>query len=71
MSQHTAPRREDARDLQLRLYREIGISAVAAALRFTTQPEPARAAGGSDKAAVKPRLDNAAERPQGTRARAA
>ncbi|HEX4767464.1 MAG TPA: hypothetical protein VH414_14425 [Lichenihabitans sp.] len=30
-----------ARDLQARLYREIGISAVAAALRFTTQPEPA------------------------------
>ena len=28
------------RDLQARLYREIGISAVAAALRFTTQPEP-------------------------------
>lgn len=35
-----APRREDARDLQLKLYREIGISAVAAALRFTTQPDP-------------------------------
>ena len=32
---------EDAHDLQLRLYREIGISAVAAALRFVTQPEPA------------------------------
>lgn len=31
----------DARDLQARLYREIGISAVAAALRFTTQPDPA------------------------------
>lgn len=31
---------EDARDLQLRLYREIGISAVAAALRFATHPEP-------------------------------
>ena len=30
---------EDARDLQARLYREIGISAVAAALRFTTQPD--------------------------------
>jgi hypothetical protein len=33
---------EDARDLQTRLYREIGISAVAAALRFTTQPEPGK-----------------------------
>ena len=33
---------EDARDLQARLYREIGISAVTAALRFTTQPEPGR-----------------------------
>jgi hypothetical protein len=31
---------ESARDLQATLYREIGISAVAAALRFTTQPEP-------------------------------
>ncbi len=34
---------EDARSLQIALYREIGISAVAAALRFTTQPEPAAA----------------------------
>ena len=31
---------DDARELQARLYREIGISAVAAALRFTNQPEP-------------------------------
>ncbi len=39
--QQPAPAKtEDARDLQLRLYREIGISAVAAALRFVTQPEP-------------------------------
>ncbi len=30
---------ETARDLQAKLYREIGISAVAAALRFTTQPD--------------------------------
>jgi hypothetical protein len=30
---------EDARDLQAKLYREIGISAVAAALRFTTKPD--------------------------------
>lgn len=30
---------EDARDLQTKLYREIGISAVAAALRFTNQPD--------------------------------
>ncbi|MCW6508911.1 hypothetical protein [Lichenifustis flavocetrariae] len=30
---------EHARDLQAKLYREIGISAVAAALRFTTQPD--------------------------------
>ena len=36
-----APAPEHARDLQTRLYREIGISAVAAALRFTTQPDPA------------------------------
>ena len=35
-----APAPEHARDLQARLYREIGISAVAAALRFTTQPDP-------------------------------
>ena len=32
---------EDARDLQSKLYREIGITAVAAALRFTTQPDVA------------------------------
>ena len=31
---------ENARDLQARLYRDIGISAVAAALRFTTMPDP-------------------------------
>lgn len=31
---------EDARDLQAKLYREIGISAVAAALRFTSLPDP-------------------------------
>ena len=30
---------EDARDLQTKLYREIGISAVAAALRFTSPTE--------------------------------
>ena len=30
---------ETARDLQAKLYREIGISAVAAALRFTTRPD--------------------------------
>lgn len=30
---------EDARDLQTKLYREIGISAVAAALRFTNLPD--------------------------------
>ncbi len=33
-------RAETARDLQARLYREIGISAVAAALRCISQPEP-------------------------------
>ncbi len=38
----TLKKNEDARDLQTRLYRDIGISAVAAALRFTTQPEPGR-----------------------------
>ena len=42
MTEHTAsaPRLKDARDLQIQLYREIGISAVAAALRFTTQLDP-------------------------------
>ena len=55
MTHDTAPRREDARDLQAKLYREIGISAVAAALHFTTQPDPApRAQAGMDKAAPKP-----------------
>lgn len=37
------PKTEDARDLQARLYREIGISAVAAALRFIAQPDPGQA----------------------------
>ena len=37
---NAAPRREDARDLQAKLYREIGVSAVAAALLFTTKPDP-------------------------------
>jgi hypothetical protein len=37
------PRRQDARDLQSRLYREIGLAAVEAAL-FTSEKElPARA----------------------------
>jgi hypothetical protein len=35
-----AVKTENARDLQARLYREIGISAVAAALRFTALPDP-------------------------------
>ena len=39
-AQATQPKVEHARDLQARLYREIGISAVAAALHFTTQPDP-------------------------------
>lgn len=39
----TLPPRHDARDLQSRLYREIGISAVAAALRFVNQPDPGKA----------------------------
>ena len=39
---------EDARELQAKLYREIGISAVAAALRFTSQPDSmVRGVGGS------------------------
>ncbi len=60
MTTETAPRREDARDLQAKLYREIGISAVAAALRFTTQPEPApRAPRGVDKTSEKPHLGDA------------
>lgn len=42
---------EDARELQAKLYREIGISAVAAALLFTTRPDPApRAAVVDEKA---------------------
>lgn len=40
--QPTQPQ-HDARDLQARLYREIGISAVAAALRFVNQPDPGKA----------------------------
>ncbi|RYC31658.1 hypothetical protein D3273_12320 [Lichenibacterium minor] len=53
MTHDTAPRREDARDLQAKLYREIGISAVAAALRFTTQPDPApQAQAGLDRTAA-------------------
>ena len=36
---NAAPRREDARDLQAKLYREIGVSAVAAALMFITKPD--------------------------------
>ena len=57
MTHDIAPRREDARDLQAKLYREIGISAVAAALRFTTQPDPApRAPSAVDMASAKPQL---------------
>ncbi len=60
MTHDTAPRREDARDLQAKLYRKIGISAVAAALRFTTQPDPApRAPAGLDKADPRPELAKA------------
>ena len=57
MTQTTALRREDARDLQARLYREIGISAVAAALRSATQADPAPRAGngaGVDQADAEP-----------------
>ena len=50
----SAPPRKDARDLQIQLYREIGISAVAAALRFTTQPDPRPRA--MDKPADAPHL---------------
>lgn len=53
---HSAPTRQDARDLQARLYREIGISAVAAALRFTTQPDPAASPRGVDKPDEKPHV---------------
>lgn len=41
---------EDARDLQAKLYREIGISAVAAALRFTTQPDSVVRGAGASRA---------------------
>ncbi len=51
-----APRREDARDLQAKLYREIGVSAVAAALLFTTKPDPAPRAAGVDKPGAKPHV---------------
>ena len=50
----SAPPRKDARDLQIQLYREIGISAVAAALRFTTQPDPRPRT--VDKPAYRPHL---------------
>ncbi len=53
----STPPRKDARDLQIQLYREIGISAVAAALRFTTQPDPRPRA--VDKPAAAPHLDKA------------
>lgn len=60
MTHDTTPRREDARDLQSKLYREIGISAVAAALHFTTQPDPApRAAVSIDKTVAKPEMKKA------------
>lgn len=48
--------REDARALQAKLYREIGISAVAAALRFTTQPDPSLRQRGLDKPLEKTHL---------------
>lgn len=41
--------RQDARDLQAQLYREIGISAVAAALRFINQPDPTKVPAGSER----------------------
>ena len=56
MTDAAAPRREDARALQAKLYREIGISAVAAALRFTTQPDPAPRKRGLDKPTETPHL---------------
>lgn len=64
MTHDNAPRREDARHLQSKLYREIGISAVAAALHFTTQPDPA------PRAAAVP-MDKPVAKPQVTAARAA
>ena len=50
----SAPPRKDARDLQIQLYREIGISAVAAARRVPPQPEPGPRA--RDKPADTPHL---------------
>lgn len=47
---------EHARDLQARLYREIGIAAVAAALRFTTQPDPDARPRGVEKPAETPHV---------------
>ncbi|MGI3902561.1 MAG: hypothetical protein ACRYGP_16465 [Janthinobacterium lividum] len=50
---NAAPRREDARDLQAKLYREIGVSAVAAALMFTTKPDSLVRSATVDKPADK------------------
>lgn len=51
---------KDARDLQAHLYREIGISAVAAALRFTTQPDPAKRQTEASASQSHPRRDGIA-----------
>ena len=45
---------ETARDLQAKLYREIGISAVAAALRFTTRPDSSVTSPAAPKKAEQP-----------------
>lgn len=48
-------RPQHARDLQSKLYREIGISAVAAALRSINQPDPTERARGVAKPSEAPR----------------
>ena len=60
LSTQSAPKPEQARGLQAQLYREIGITAVAAALRFTTQPEPAQRPSGPNVTAPRPRPDELA-----------
>jgi hypothetical protein len=51
---------ENARDLQAKLYREIGISAVAAALRFTTMPDSLSPQRPTDATSPPPREDGIA-----------
>ena len=63
VSPDQTPRKaENVQDLQAQLYREIGISAVAAALRFVSQPDPTkrRLSAGADTAPQNLRPDDIA-----------